>query len=377
MPETIGQLIKRHISVKGKRSGEKYSPELRVFALSLRFYSSRAYDYVRKTFNNLLPGPSTIRCWYKVVDGRPGFTDEALKIISKVVENKNARLQVSLVMDEIAIRKGVTYKSNKLYGYVNLGTYLMQEDGDNLPLGKSVLVFMIVSLTYGWKTPIAYFVIDSLSAKERANLLEIALQLLHEAKADVRTITFDGAATNLSMCRELGADFRLGNNFAPYFRHPTTTENIYIMWDPCHMLKLVRNAFAELGDFEDGDGKVISWQHIKKLHEIQNTEGLSAATKLTNKHLNFRDNKMNVRKRRKSSRCKYGAESQDTKHVLLDCDKFERFICMHLDVQNDLITINQTEYIDTKAKTLMLENSRPLKTTMELKLDFNKILNNK
>lgn len=46
---------------KVRKRKKKYSPELRTFALTLQFYSSKAYRYVRKTFNNLLPEPSTIR----------------------------------------------------------------------------------------------------------------------------------------------------------------------------------------------------------------------------------------------------------------------------------------------------------------------------
>lgn len=35
--------------------GCKYSPELKSFALTLQFYSSKAYEFVRKTFNLALP----------------------------------------------------------------------------------------------------------------------------------------------------------------------------------------------------------------------------------------------------------------------------------------------------------------------------------
>lgn len=37
--------------------------ELKKFALTLNFYSSKAYDYVRKSFNFSLPHPSTLRKW--------------------------------------------------------------------------------------------------------------------------------------------------------------------------------------------------------------------------------------------------------------------------------------------------------------------------
>lgn len=70
-------------------SRNKFSPELRSFALTLQFYSSKAYDYVRKTLNNGLPHPSTLRRWYQHVDGCPGFTKEAFEALKVIVsENK-------------------------------------------------------------------------------------------------------------------------------------------------------------------------------------------------------------------------------------------------------------------------------------------------
>lgn len=76
---------------------------------------------------------------------------------------------------------------------------------------------------------------------------------------------------------------------------PVYVVNIYIFWDPCHMIKLVRNALAETGDFKDAQGLTISWNHIEQLHDVETKEGLRAGTKLTKKHILFQDTKMNVR----------------------------------------------------------------------------------
>ena len=55
-------LLKRMTSKAGK--GCKYSPELKSFALTLQFYSTKAYNFVRKTFNLAVPHPVQIRKWY-------------------------------------------------------------------------------------------------------------------------------------------------------------------------------------------------------------------------------------------------------------------------------------------------------------------------
>jgi len=62
-------------------SGQKIpcTSEMRKFAITLQFYSNRAYDYVRKSFKNILLHQKTITKWYKVINGNPGFTSEAFQ----------------------------------------------------------------------------------------------------------------------------------------------------------------------------------------------------------------------------------------------------------------------------------------------------------
>ncbi|XP_071743723.1 LOW QUALITY PROTEIN: THAP domain-containing protein 1-like [Lepeophtheirus salmonis] len=61
VPKNLLKRMQLGSGVKGSRSS--YSPELRAFALTLSFYSTKAYNYVRKTFDLCLPSLSTIRNW--------------------------------------------------------------------------------------------------------------------------------------------------------------------------------------------------------------------------------------------------------------------------------------------------------------------------
>lgn len=91
-----------------KLSRDKYSPALRMFALALQFYSTKAYNYVRETFECSLPHPSTITKWYSSINGEPGFTGKAMNAIrAKANEAKtnNEQLLCNLVVDEMAIRE--------------------------------------------------------------------------------------------------------------------------------------------------------------------------------------------------------------------------------------------------------------------------------
>ena len=77
------------------------------------------------------------------------------------------------------------------------------------------------------------------------------------------------------------------------FKHPTTDTRIYCILDACHMLKLCRNTFAE--QTISSPRGTISFNYIKKLHEVQEAEDLKLANKISAAHINFCNKKMNVR----------------------------------------------------------------------------------
>ncbi|GBN01078.1 hypothetical protein AVEN_34048-1, partial [Araneus ventricosus] len=108
-------------------SKEKYPPELKAFALTLNFYSTKAYNYVRKTFECNLPHPTTLRKWYQSINGSPGFTGEAfssLKVKAEEAEKKSTTIKCALMVGEIAIKKHVEWDRTKFSGYIDLGTDL-------------------------------------------------------------------------------------------------------------------------------------------------------------------------------------------------------------------------------------------------------------
>lgn len=285
--------MKELVSRKLKKGG-KYSPSIRSFALTLHFYSPKAYNYIRRHWEKLLPHPSTIQQWYRVVDGAPGFTSEALDAIS--LRNKSREVLVNLVLDEMSIKESIIYHQNEFHGGVDCGSLInIKQGNDNVPIATNALVIMAVSLNDNWKVPIGYFLNRGLNGSERANILKQAFRLLHENNIKVYSITFDGAYSNLNMCTSLGAKFEYGPNFKPFFNNPITKEPCYIFLDLCHMVKLVRNTLGDKKILKDGLGNFIKWEYIVKLHELQKEEGLKLANKLTAKHINFNNNRMNVR----------------------------------------------------------------------------------
>ncbi|KYN08274.1 THAP domain-containing protein 9 [Cyphomyrmex costatus] len=243
--------------------------------------------------------------WMQNIDSSSGISKQAvmfesvfdshswglttLKIIFNVVQNargkENKKIVFNLTLDEMSIRKRIDWDGQKSHGFIDIGTRFT----------LLVLVFL-VAINDKFKLPIAYYFTDQLNGHEKAKLLKTALCALYENNIDVVSITFDGAASNISMCQELGAHLKSTDieNNVPYFDHPTNEcKRIRIFCDACHMIKLVRNTIATY-DLTDNDDRTISWKYVKQLVFLQNEEKLHPAVKVSNRHIYFKNEKMKV-----------------------------------------------------------------------------------
>jgi hypothetical protein len=153
---------------------------------------------------------------------------------------------------------------------------------------------MAVGVNGHWKMPIGYFLVAGLNGTERNNLLKQCLILMGDTGAKVHSITFDGAYSNGKMCSNFGASFDKNDELSFIFENPYNNEPIYIFYDACHMIKLIRNTLGDMGCLFQ-EGEKISWDHIKMLYFKEKNKGLKAATKLTNKHVYYYNEKMNVK----------------------------------------------------------------------------------
>lgn len=230
------------------KTTSKFDPEIRRFALTLNFLSPKSYDYVRNIFFKTLPHPSTLREWYRTVDGQPGLNSEGLKALKYVVDHDRHHL-VSLVFDEMSIRKHVDFDGTKNVGFIDYGTNI---NSDLESLATNALVYMVVSINSNWKIPIAYFLIDKVTACEKANITKLIIHQIQSTGITITNITCDGLATNIKMAEELGVI--LHTNIQTKLNFPDQT--IYFTPDNCHMLKLIRNSFFNQEIFFDLNGGV-------------------------------------------------------------------------------------------------------------------------
>ncbi len=134
--------------------------------MMLKFYSAKAYKYVKNSFDLGLPHPLVISSWYNAMDGESGLTKEALTALkAKVLAAKRDGQEVlcALMLDEMSIRKHVQWDGKKYRGFVDLGTDI---DDDSLPEATEALVFMAISVNSNWKVPCGYFLVNGLTGEE-------------------------------------------------------------------------------------------------------------------------------------------------------------------------------------------------------------------
>lgn len=277
----------------GKKVPKKCSPSIRKFALSLHFFSPKAYQYVRNQFNTVLPHPRTLGKWYSSIDAEPGFTNEALKSLTLKVTNSNHPIYCSLMLDEMAIRQHLEFSGSKYYGRVDIGNGL---DNENLVLAKDCLVFMVVSINEGWKLPIGYFLASNLNSTQKAELTKQALYALKATGVHIVSLTFDGCTTNVTMARLLGCNVDASNLQTAFTVEYADKEkdDIPIFMDPAHMIKLIRNAFGEKQILEH-ENRFIKFDFIERLFLLQEKEGCHLANKLRKQHICFLKQKMKVK----------------------------------------------------------------------------------
>ncbi|XP_040070849.1 uncharacterized protein LOC120843522 [Ixodes scapularis] len=191
---------------RSRKPKNMYAEDVRKFALTVHFYSAKAYKFLRKHVG--LPHASALRKWAVVIDGNPGFTRESFNRVTQEVQK--GRVLVSLMVDEMSIKKQVDWDGKEVIGYCDLGHGIL--NNDCVAYAKHALVFLAVAVNKSWKIPSGSALIDGLHGNIRANLVRQYITKLEEAGA----------------------------------------ERVYGLLDACHMLKLMRNVLAEKQCIRDG-----------------------------------------------------------------------------------------------------------------------------
>ena len=221
--------------------GQRYSDIAKQFAVTLYYHSTKAYEYVRKILH--LPHVSSIRNWCSSVNCQPGFLSDVIEQLSKKLEFGELSRDVSVVVDGMAIRKQTQWskKEQKYTGFVDYGGNAVVENSELL--ASEALCFMVVGLGgRTWKSIIGYFFIQKVTGEVLAQLVKTALAILANAGFMILSVVWDGTFVNQEAAKCLGCKFGATyESISTTFHHPTRNYSVHMIFDICHMLKLLRN----------------------------------------------------------------------------------------------------------------------------------------
>lgn len=242
-----------------------------------------------------MPSISTIRKWYSVIDGKPGFSAEAftaLKLKSIEANTNGEQILGCIMFDEVAIRKQVEFDehNNRSTGQVNFGTNVDQSG--EIEYAKDALVYMVTGVNMSFKIAVAYFLISGLTAVEKAAITQEVILLVSKTGVKVVGLVFDGLALNFAMVRTMGANVYEDQL---YINNPHSDEKILIFPDACHMLKLARNRLAIKKKLYDSDGNLIEWRYLEELEKYQRETGVNLGNKINKTHIQWEKKRMSVR----------------------------------------------------------------------------------
>lgn len=335
-----------------KGFGEKYPEAVRKFALRIQFHSSSAYRELRKLFTNNLPTIRTMQRWLTSIDASPGITDVAINAISRkanVYKSRGEQLHLCLITDDMSIRQKVSFNKNKME-FEGFSTSSSSRNNNKVPMLKEASVFMAVGPDF--RIAVAYQLLNGQNAIDRASFTKEVIRRLDLTGAKTISLTGDGLNLNMAVAKLLGANF---DNNKPYFERPSNPdENIYIIFDPPHMFKLMRKYLC-LQKLQNGHHEM-KWSLLENLAAKQDKDNFSLSNKLTRNHISWMENKMNVERAVQI----FSNENADALEQLCDdhyedfigCEKFVEFLRLCNNIF-DVMNFAEVDEIDDNFKMPM------------------------
>jgi len=206
----------------------------------------------------------------------PGFTSAVFDTLSlKVKGFSDASKQCAIIMDEMSIKESLNYNSgaDMVEGFEDFGNM-----GRTKFISNHAIAFLVRGLCEKWKQPLGYFLSSGpMEGQVMSSLLKECISKVQFAGLHVKVVIGDQGSNNRSLFHKaLGATAE-----EPYFFYEG--KKIYLLYDPPHLIKNVRNNLKKQG-FNMAD-KTISWQYIEDFFNMDSRLPIRMAPRLTAKHI--------------------------------------------------------------------------------------------
>lgn len=285
----IQELIKNEINnlnsnLKDKKTGFRYSEEIKLFCLFLYFTSPKAYRNLCKYFT--WPSKATLDKHINSELMNTGISEEVLNYIDNL--NLLDRDSVCiLLVDEVHLTSFLSYdaKEDKLIGKCDLSGF----GEDKKRAADLALTFMLVSYAKNIKIPIGFFFNHStVSASCLNQIVQKVIVDLFKVNVHIKMLTCDQGTSNQSLAKLMNVSID-----RPFFdvlveEEEEIVQRTFFCFDIPHILKCIRNNFMRHGriEFKYMDKKYTAdWNHVKLTYMTDKKNVVSMIPKITEKHI--------------------------------------------------------------------------------------------
>lgn len=203
-------------------------------AFTLRYFSKRAYIYVRQTLKYPLPGLSTLQRWASNINLNKGILKDVLHNM-KVIGNTKTDVQIVTVLVYDKIKAAATYEYD-------------QKEDDIVGPHNYMQLIKARGLFDQWKQPV-FIGFDTNITKELLDSIIVELEAINYS---VVACGSDCGGAKVGVWKALNIDINKTS-----YPHPVTAHNIYFFADVPHVLTVIRNWLLDKG-FCLPDGQAIT-----------------------------------------------------------------------------------------------------------------------
>lgn len=252
----------------------------------------KSYNFVRKYIANF-PCKTTLQKYIGPSSLQTGFTPLVkLRLQDEVGKLSDVEKFSSLIFDEMAICPKLSYhrQSDKVIGTAQFGKDTKE---NSQILANRLLCFVLKGLNTNFSIPVAYYFVRQLQGIELSKIILTVIKDCEQIGFKICRIVSDDAKINVKALEDLN-----GGKLSHEINHPIRSGHpLFISFDPCHIVKNIRNQLFDDKREMKMDGMPISGNAIKKLYELQKNVPIKLVRFLNRKTVyptNFE--KMNVKR---------------------------------------------------------------------------------
>lgn len=221
----------------------------------------------------------------------------------KLFEQEHTKY-IEIIIDEMKIKEDLFYRrtTGDLVGFIDMGETINKlkdvdksldsRKKDQVDLAKNVLQVMVKGITSSLKFSLAFFPVNRLKGHELNMLLWEAIDILESSDIRVLVVIGDGASINRHFFKSNGEGDNLTSNY--YCTNASEQEDrpLFFLFDPPHLVKTWRNNLANSAPDSSTRilrkcGKLILWDHVKKLYFLDCHRIPRRYPKLKYSHINL------------------------------------------------------------------------------------------